>query len=111
MTHESYCNGEAGKAANAASNPANMLSLQSGEEELAEHEKPRSEQKSLVEAHKEKMEKEKLKKKRKADGQVAVDEDDDEIARAKRVKEAIKRQKQSDKAAEELLAQDERSRK
>ncbi|XP_064601916.1 pre-mRNA-splicing factor SLU7-like [Liolophura sinensis] len=106
---ESYCTGEAGKEAAEAGVLAIMRG--SGREEDAGEEEP---VKSLVEQHKEKLEKKKKKKKkhkkkhRKSDSD--SDSEDEDAKKKKKMKEALRKEVESQRQADELLAIDERKR-
>jgi pre-mRNA-processing factor SLU7 len=124
---ESYCTGEAGKLAAAASQPIAYLEGANGEAADEEAE-PEEAPKSMVELHKEKLSaeaaEEKAKKKAKkgkkgkkrdhADANSSgsgTESEDEEEQKAKRIKEIMKRQEREEHEAADTLKLDERDRK
>jgi len=101
----SYCTGEAGKVANEASNYPSGQSRRNDDNEEENGEE--SEQKSLVQMHREKRADEKKDKKVR---NIEKENDEDEEERKRKLKKAMKREEERTKQMEKLLKLDERKR-
>ncbi|XP_063887096.1 pre-mRNA-splicing factor SLU7-like [Scylla paramamosain] len=120
----SYCTGDAGKAANSGAPLPSMATVQPQGDVKEEEEKEEEKEKTLLEMHREKKQKKKKKKNRKkkkktesssssssSSSSESENEEEKEEKRKKKLREALIRAKMEEDAADALMKIDERQRK